>query len=194
MDFPSLLADYGYLAIFLGSLIEGESLLLLGGIAAAHDHLSLPLVILCAFLGGVCVDQTWFWVGRRFGTGFLERRPRWRRKVARMHRLLERHRIVLVLSYRFLYGLRTVCPFVMGTSRISAPFFVLANLGATALWATAFATAGWAFGEKLLPLILGMGSRERWLVLALTLLIVAALLNRRLRHPPLPKPEIEAEP
>ncbi len=37
IDFNHLLATYGYLAVFIGCLLEGETILLLGGMAA-HQH------------------------------------------------------------------------------------------------------------------------------------------------------------
>ena len=45
IDFNYLLANYGYLAIFIGCLLEGETILILGGMAA-HQHVLdlLPVI------------------------------------------------------------------------------------------------------------------------------------------------------
>jgi hypothetical protein len=43
MSIAQLLADYGYWAVFIGGLREGETILVLAGFAAHQGHLSLPL-------------------------------------------------------------------------------------------------------------------------------------------------------
>lgn len=55
-----LLNDYGYLALFIGTFLEGETILVLAGIAAAHDFLDLKTVIIVAFIGSYCGDQLWY--------------------------------------------------------------------------------------------------------------------------------------
>jgi membrane protein DedA with SNARE-associated domain len=64
MPFTQLLADHGYLAVLIGSLLEGETILVLAGFAAHQGHLSLPLVLAIAFVGGTFGDQIFFWLGR----------------------------------------------------------------------------------------------------------------------------------
>ena len=45
VDLPQLLSQYGYLAVFIGALLEGESILLLAGYAANSGYLSFALVV-----------------------------------------------------------------------------------------------------------------------------------------------------
>ena len=60
----SLIDTYGYIAIFIGTLLEGETVLVLGGFAAFRGYLSLPYVILTAFIGSMLGDQFFFYLGR----------------------------------------------------------------------------------------------------------------------------------
>jgi membrane protein DedA with SNARE-associated domain len=62
-------------------------------------------------------------------------------------RLTERFGTPLILVFRFLYGLRTVLPFVWGTSQISTLRFFLLDLVGAGLWALAVGTAGYFFGH-----------------------------------------------
>ncbi|SUX65679.1 Inner membrane protein yohD [Citrobacter amalonaticus] len=43
MDINSLIAQYGYAALVVGSLAEGETITLLGGVAAHQGLLKFPL-------------------------------------------------------------------------------------------------------------------------------------------------------
>lgn len=63
MTLDQLIDTYGYWAILVGTLLEGETILLLGGFAAYQGYLALPWVILAAFIGAFCGDQLFFFLG-----------------------------------------------------------------------------------------------------------------------------------
>ena len=46
MDLNTLISQYGYAALVIGSLAEGETVTLLGGVAAHQGLLKFPLVVL----------------------------------------------------------------------------------------------------------------------------------------------------
>lgn len=50
LSIASLIATYGYYALFLGTLLEGETVLVAAGYAAHRGLLELPWVIVIAFL------------------------------------------------------------------------------------------------------------------------------------------------
>ncbi len=145
----ALVASYGYLAVFVGTLLEGETILLAAGYAAQRGLLHWPAVIAIAIVGGTMGDQLAFMVGRWKGAVLIERFPSLAHRVPQVHRLLERYHVVLILMIRFLYGLRIAGPIIMGTT--SLPFFrfaVLNFLGAV-LWALIVSGAGYYFGVAL---------------------------------------------
>ena len=72
----------------------------------------------------------------------------------------------LILGFRFLYGLRTVTPFIIGASKVSPiRFLLLSTLGAS-LWAIVIGTLGYLFGNTL-EIILGDIKRYELLVFVL---------------------------
>lgn len=154
MSLQQLIDGYGYLAIVIGTFLEGETTLILGAIAAKLGYLELPWVIVCAFVGSVIGDQLFFLLGRFHGTAFLQRHTSWQARAAKVDHMLQQHRILIVLGCRFLYGLRIVSPFVIGMSGISLIEFVVLNLLGAACWAVLFGTLGFAFGQAM-ELLLG---------------------------------------
>lgn len=69
MPLADLLREYGYYAVFLGTFLEGETVLVMAGFAAHSGYLQLPWVI--AVAGGTLGDQLYFsWAGA-MGTGSL---------------------------------------------------------------------------------------------------------------------------
>jgi membrane protein DedA with SNARE-associated domain len=147
IDYIGLIREYGYLAILLGTFLEGETILILGGVAAYLGSLDLPVVILTAFVGSSAGDQLYYFIGKWKGQSLLNRFPRWHGSAQKVFRLLERNKNLVILSFRFFYGLRNVTPFVLGITRVETARFVILNLIGAALWAVSFAIFGFLVGE-----------------------------------------------
>jgi membrane protein DedA with SNARE-associated domain len=147
MTLEAAIQIYGYWAILVGTFFEGETILILAGFAARRGYLSLPWVIAAAVAGTICGDQLFFLLGRWRAGVTLQRHPSWDKKVVKAQKLLDRFRTPLLLVFRFLYGLRSVIPFAVGTSRISATRFVLFNVVGAMVWAAVIGEAGYLFGD-----------------------------------------------
>ena len=149
VDINYLLVNYGYWAVFIGCLLEGETILILGGLAAHQTSLHLLDVILIATLGGMLGDQILFWTGRYFGPRIMPKLHRQQAAIDRVSALIERYPTASIFSVRFLYGMRLVGPLVIGASRLSPIRFSLVNLLGAAVWATLFVMGGYWAGEAL---------------------------------------------
>lgn len=149
LDLNTLLATYGYWAIFIGCLLEGETVLILGGMAAHQQVLQPGTVILWASLGGMLGDQTLFWTGRYFGARLLPRLKRHQAAIQRVTGLIERYPSTSVFAVRFLYGMRLVGPMVIGASGLSPLRFSLLNMLGAVVWASLFVSGGYFAGEAL---------------------------------------------
>ncbi len=149
MALTDLLHQYGYLALFAGCLLEGETLLLLAGLAAHGGYLSFPGVVGVAFVGGTLGDQIGFHVGRRYGVPLLRRWPHLEAPAARVRRLIDRHAAPLIVAVRFMYGLRLIGPVAIGMSDVSAARFAIFNMIGAAIWAVAVAGVGYLFGHAI---------------------------------------------
>ena len=149
MSLESLIDTYGYVAILVGTFFEGETILVLGGFAAHRGYLDLPGVILAAFVGTLLGDQLFFVLGRRHSEKILAKRPSWKRRVKKAQDRVRRFRIPFLIGFRFLYGLRSVTPFVVGMSDVPAPLFVFLNALGAMVWAIAVGIGGYLFGNVL---------------------------------------------
>jgi membrane protein DedA with SNARE-associated domain len=149
MMLEGLIATYGYVAIVIGSFLEGETILVLGGVAAYKEYLDLFWVIAAAFAGSLFGDQLFFFFGRRYSERILRRWPAWRPRVDRGRRQLDRFKTPLILVFRFLYGLRIVVPFVIGMSSVSTARFAVLNAAGAIIWAVSVGAAGYLFGNAL---------------------------------------------
>jgi membrane protein DedA with SNARE-associated domain len=174
MSFEHLLETYGYLAVLIGAFLEGETIVVLAGLAAKLGHLELDGVILAAFLGTTIGDQLYFFIGRRYGKAILLRNPSWHAKAHRVDTLMNRWDIGLVLGFRFLYGLRVVAALAFGMSSIDARKFIVLNLIGALLWALIMGSAGYLFGHGV-EWLRG-NPDEQWWVAAVILLALTVTL------------------
>ncbi|HXZ54682.1 MAG TPA: DedA family protein [Burkholderiales bacterium] len=170
MNLAHLVGTYGYWVVFGGTLLEGESVLLLGGFAAFSGYLELSTVVGVATAGSFLGDQLWFLLGRWHGAKLLERFPRFAAPAARAEGLLARYHKPVILAVRFLYGLRIVLPFAIGMSRIPTLRFQYLNLIGAVLWAASGAGAGYLFGDAIEALL---GNLPHYRKLAFAILVVA---------------------
>ncbi len=145
----AFIASYGYLAVFAGTLLEGETILLAAGYAAQRGLLDWRMVIAIAIAGGTLGDQIAFSLGRWKGALLIAKFPGLAHRVPQVHRLLERYHVALILVIRFLYGLRIAGPVIMGTSRVPFLRFAVLNLLGAILWAFIVSGAGYYFGVAL---------------------------------------------
>lgn len=177
-----LIRDYGYLAIVVITFFEGETIVILAGVAAAAGHLDASGVIAAALAGSVSGDQLWYLLGRRFGPTMLARRPgRWVRAAHRMLHLLQRHERWFVLTFRFYYGLRAVAPFAIGAAGVAPLRFLLLNVVGALVWAITFTAAGYLVGDAVVELASRLGLYGTLAVLATLAVTVIAVRRARAR-------------
>jgi membrane protein DedA with SNARE-associated domain len=169
-----LLHQYGYLLIFLGTLVEGETLLMLGGYFAHRGYLDLGGVVATSFIAAVCGDQLFFHLGRSHAKGLLARFPRLRDKVNLALQRVERHQVKVVLTMRFLWGLRIALPVALGLTSMSARKFFWLNLLSAAVWSCAFALIGFGTSRVIARIVDNLHHYEKWI--AVGLLVVAVLV------------------
>jgi membrane protein DedA with SNARE-associated domain len=179
MPLESIISQFGYPALIAGLLLEGETVLVLAAFMAHRGYLNLPLVILIGFVTTFASDQFFFWLGRIKGNQFLDKKPAWKPNVEKARSLLGRNTTLLFIGFRFMYGLRTVMPFVFGISRFDPKRFAFLNFLGAFLWALIFGVAGYLFGQVVEVILVDIDKYELWIALVIVLIGVSVWLYRR---------------
>ena len=165
MPLEAIISRFGYPALALGLLLEGETVLVLGAFMAHRGYLNLTLVIAIGFLVTFASDQFFFWMGRTQGNQVLEKRPAWKPNVERARSLMHGNTAFLFIGFRFMYGLRTVLPFVFGLSRFDPKRFAILNAIGALLWSLIFGIAGYLFGHLMELILSDVGKYETRIIL-----------------------------
>lgn len=147
IDIAALLAQYGLLVLAIGCLLEGETVLVLAGLATHQGMLHLPQVFAVAVVFGWLGDQIFFWLGRWKGDAILRRFPSWGRQKPRLDKWIHKYHAPVIIMVRFMYGLRAAGPVLIGHSGLCPWKFALYNAIGALIWATIFITLGWVFGQ-----------------------------------------------
>lgn len=193
MDLTQLIAHHGawfYPIAFVWTFLEGETVILCAGFAAAQGLLDPFLLVGAAWLGSFAGDQCYFWLGRNFGTRLLDRFPRWHHSVDRALHWLERYDAGFILSFRFIYGVRNFSSFALGLSHVHWRRFLKLNFAAAGLWAASFVATGYFLGHAWRAMLGDVARSFSLAMLAGFVLIITgvALLHRwqrrRMRLPP----------
>jgi membrane protein DedA with SNARE-associated domain len=155
----NILNTVGYPAVVLFIMIEsagipfpGETMLLLASFYAAVDnHLSLPLVIVCAALGAIIGDNLGFLVGRTGGKAFVERYGHYLfikpAHMERAEKFFAKHGSKTVFFGRFVAVLRAWAAFLAGVNRMRWRTFLIFNAAGGIIWATLFGLLGFFAGR-----------------------------------------------
>ncbi len=145
-----LLTEHGYPILFIWSMMEGEIGLVMAGLLAHTGHMNVAIAIFVAGVGGFLGDQFWFYIGRYNKKYTLEYFRSHRRKVALAHLLLRKYGWPIIFVQRYLYGLRTIIPMAIGTTRYDKKKFAFINLISAFVWAAITILLTYFLGEVIL--------------------------------------------
>lgn len=184
MDLESakqLIDQYGYLAIFLSTVIEGEFVVVAAAAIAAAGLLQAHWVIAAAALGAWVGHLLLFALGRWKGMQLIEAVPALRRHYPKANLVMDTYANWSVFVCQYLYGMRLVSAMMFGCSTISLARFMALQVINCIIWAMLAYFAGHMIGMLAMRVFEMVGIYG--LMLAVALLAVSILvLYQRFAH------------
>ena len=147
------LKEYSYPILFIWSIMEGETGLVMAGILSHTGDMNLWLSILIAGLGGFTGDMIYFAIGRYNRKYVYRKFVSQRRKFALANILLKKYGWPIIFIQRYLYGMRTVIPIAIGMTRYPMSKFIIINFLSAMVWASVTILLAWYFGEEILNIL-----------------------------------------
>jgi membrane protein DedA with SNARE-associated domain/membrane-associated phospholipid phosphatase len=162
-DVSSALGAWTYLLVgafafletgaFVGLIVPGETVMLLGGAVAGQGEISIYLLLAIAWFSAWAGDTTSFFIGRRLGRDFvLQHGPAVgisNDRFAQVEGYFGRHGGKTILIGRFISLVRALAPFVAGSSRMRYRAFVPYSILGTGLWSAAHILIGYIFSRSI---------------------------------------------
>ena len=172
MNISSFIQDYGLAALVVGTIFEGEGVVLVAGLAIRQGLLPPMAALLAALLGTVISDQFCFYAGRLMGGTVLRRFPGVQKRFHSVRTRVENHQTALIFSFQYFPGLSMIVPFTLGMTQLLALRFLVLDVLSAALWAATLLLGGYLFGMSIQPLLEAFQEYSGWLLAALACLIL----------------------
>jgi membrane protein DedA with SNARE-associated domain len=167
--------QYGYAILFLWTILEGESGLVMAGLFVHTGDMALFNAIATAGVGAFVGDQLYYYVGRYKKAYVIQKFASQRRKFALAKLLLREYGVFIIFVQRYLYGLRTIIPLSIGLMGYSPRTFALINFISAWCWSALIIVPVWYFGNTILSLIAYV--KAHWYVFApIALLLFGSFL------------------
>ena len=137
---------------FVGLVVPGETVMLLGGAVAGQGAIDVYLLIAIAWFAAWLGDTTSFFLGRRLGREFVLRHgPRVgisHERFEKVEDYFSRHGGKTIFIGRFISLVRAFAPFIAGSSGMRYRAFVPYSILGTGLWASAHILVGYFFSRS----------------------------------------------
>jgi membrane protein DedA with SNARE-associated domain len=131
-------------------VVPGETMVIIGGVAAGQGNQWLPLVILAGAGGAFLGDNLAYLIGRKF-SGRVERwaeaKQKRRDRLDAATRQIHVRGGLLLITARFIPGGRTLLTISSGLTNQPWPWFAKWIAIATTIWASYAALLGYFFGQ-----------------------------------------------
>jgi membrane-associated protein len=170
-------------AIFVGFFVPGETVAILGGVAASRGHASLAGLCAIVVVAAIVGDNIGYAIGARYGERLLHTRilRQRERRIRDAQALLRRRGGPAVLVGRFVAFLRAVMPFLAGLAHMRYRKFLAYNVVGGVLWGIGSVLLGYLVGDsyKMIERLLGPVTAGIVAVLVLAGLVVWSVRRRR---------------
>jgi membrane protein DedA with SNARE-associated domain len=171
-------------ALFIGFVLPGETVAILGGVSASIGHTSLTAMIIIVVAAAIIGDSVGYEIGHRYGVRLLEI-PVLRRRRARIDQaraLLARRGGPAVFLARFVAFLRATMPFLAGAAHMHYRTFLAYNAAGGLVWGTAVVLLGYLTGAAYRTVAARFGEITAITVAAIAIAAWIVLRIRRRRH------------
>ena len=143
-------AIFAETGLLVGVMFPGDSLIFSFGILAAVGKVSflgtIAVTAVAAFLG----FQLAYYLGRKYGTKFFERKSAGlisTKSMKRSEKYFERYGVITLIFARFIPVIRSVAGPMAGIGRMNRKSFLIYNIIGAILWPVVVVDLGYFFGQ-----------------------------------------------
>jgi membrane protein DedA with SNARE-associated domain len=172
-----LLRRYGLLAVFVGTMIEGDLTLILSGVLARAGLFSFGEALLVGTAGGFVGDSLSYLVGARF-RGRAKSLKFLRKARPRIERLMRRFGFLSIFIVKYVYGLRTASAIFLGLAHFGYARFAPLTLASCLAWVGILVGLGFTFATGIEKLIGDLHRIQIMLLLALVIITTVYIISR----------------
>ena len=170
----NLYESCGLVATFLGTLVEGEIMLLTSIISAKLGLFNFYWGLVAGFFGAY--TQAWikFLIAKKQGVKLLKKKPGLNEKLEKASIWFDKRPHTILTVYKFLYGMTTIIILMSGLRGVSYFRFGLHTAIAIGLWVLVLGGFGYFCAEAMIGQINAL-SENKWYIIG-TLAVIGMLV------------------
>jgi membrane protein DedA with SNARE-associated domain len=142
--------DWGYIALFLYSFGGGFLALAIAGAFSYAGDLNIYITVIVAGVSNFIGSQFLFYFAKYNKSYMDETVNKHRRKVAMVKTMLKKYGSFMIFIQKYIYGVKTLVPLVMGISAYNPFKDTVLNAIASAIWAIVIGYISFTAGKLLL--------------------------------------------
>jgi membrane protein DedA with SNARE-associated domain len=159
------ITQYGYIAIFILTFFEGESVLIAAGFLAFSGYLDVYLIIIVSTIASYVGHGAFFLIAFKRREPFINFASRFIKiNLKRLESLMLRYGVAAIYISQWIYGFRLMSAAVLGLSRMGKTKYFINLLISCLIWATICTYAGYFFGTALKDILGDIKAYEKHIV------------------------------
>ncbi len=173
-----ILLTYGYLGLFIWSILEGEFGLIFAGILIKEGYFSFEKVFLIAFFGAVLGDSVSFFIGKFSKKLAYKILKKYKKVLDKIENWVKNYGGFIILFERYLYGTHIPALILLGMSGYSTLKFYLFEIIGVAIWVLFYVSLGYFFGHYALSLFNLIIQNISFVVFMLFLILILVFISK----------------
>ena len=164
------ISTYGYIAIFILTFFEGESVLIAAGFLAVSGYLDEVFVIVVSACASYIGHGTFFLIALYRREGFLRFIQKFIKvDLSKLEYLMAKYGTASIFISQWIYGFRLLSAAVLGLSGMGIKKYFFYLLISCVLWASICTYAGYFFGITLKNILGDIKEYNQYIALGLLL-------------------------
>ncbi|RDU64853.1 DedA family protein [Helicobacter sp. MIT 14-3879] len=143
---------WGYIILFFYSLGGGFIALLAAGILSSGviESINSLNIYLCIFVAGTANligSSVLFYISRYQKAEVMKYLKNHKRKIALISIWIKKYDFIIIFIHKYVYGIKTIVPMVIGISKYSNNKFMIYNFFASFIWAILVGVLSYVMGD-----------------------------------------------
>lgn len=153
-NLSSQIGVWGYVILFFYSLGGGFVAILAAGILSSGvvesiNSLNIYICIFIAALANFIGSNALFYISRNQKAEVMKYLSKHKRKIALSHIWIKKYDFFVIFLHKYLYGIKTIIPMVIGIGKYKASKFLIYNFFASFIWAGLIGGVSYLMGDIL---------------------------------------------
>jgi membrane-associated protein len=147
-----LCEKYHYFFFVFGMLIESDMFLVTSGYFGGIKHMNIYVLLLGGFFLTVFFNQIVFLIGKKYKNNINDyiannKDGFFTSKISKFYEYFNKYKNNLALIFRFLFTIRLIAPFILGTTEMTNRQFFISNILGGAVWSVLMIGGGFLLSK-----------------------------------------------